>query len=121
MSPDSLALVQAVAAIASTIATVAMAIFTWKLVRLNETMTTLQDRQVWFTGAMESHSMLMLQIEAARGTRPGHPDNKPIEMVWWDPDYAGKPVHRHEDPVNLDQLKFFVPPDIRAARDPSGA
>jgi hypothetical protein len=69
MSPDCVALIQAVAAIASAMATVAMAIFTWKLVRLNEIPTTLQDRQVWFTSAMESHSMLTLQIEAARGTR----------------------------------------------------
>ena len=118
MSPNCLALVQPVAAILSNVATVAMLIFTWKLVRLNETLTTLQVRQVWFTGAMESHSMLMLQIEAARGTWPGYSDNKPIEMVWWDADYAEKPVRRHGDPINLDRLKFFVHPDIRADREP---
>lgn len=38
------------------------------------------ERIAWLTGAMESHSELMLRIEAKRGI-----EGQPIEILQWDP------------------------------------
>jgi hypothetical protein len=46
------------------------------------------ERIARLTGAMESHSDIMLRIEAMRGA----PEGKPIELVWWDPSIEEPPV-----------------------------
>jgi hypothetical protein len=54
--------------------TLVIAIFTylaWKV----------YEKIAWLTGAIESHSDLMLRIEALRGIH-----GKATELVWWDPD-----------------------------------
>jgi len=45
------------------------------------------ERIAWLTGAMETHSDLMLRIEAKRGI-----NEQPIKLVWWDPTIADPPV-----------------------------
>lgn len=120
----SLECVQAISAAFSAAAAVAVAFFTWRLVVLNRTLTELQDRNVWLTGALESHSATMLRIEAARGIRPGQPDPQPIRVVWWDPEYAqGWPLtrRRHGEQAQLDTIYVGVHPNVRAQRDRENA
>ena len=53
------------------------------------------ERIAWLTGAMESHSDLMLRINAARGI-----NGKPIDLVWWDPTIADAPVTKEHEKRN---------------------
>jgi hypothetical protein len=48
------------------------------------------ERIAWLTGSMESHSDLMLRIEALRGI-----EVKPIELVWWDPTIEDVPAPKN--------------------------
>ena len=53
--------------------TLVIALFTYLVWKVYE-------RIAWITGAMETHSDLMLRIEARRGI-----NGEPIKLVWWDP------------------------------------
>ena len=67
------------------------------------------ERIAWLTGAMESHSDLMLRIEALRGV-----DGRPVELVWWDPTIEDVPsVKEHGKPVEMKQIYVFLPPKLR--------
>ncbi len=67
------------------------------------------ERIAWLTGAMESHSALMLQIEALRGIK-----EKPIELVWWDPTIEDIPsVKEHGKPVEINRIYVYLPPKLR--------
>ena len=67
------------------------------------------EQIAWLTGSMETHSDLMLRIEALRGI-----DNKPIELIWWDPTIEDPPIFpEHGKPVELKRIHIFVPPELR--------
>jgi hypothetical protein len=67
------------------------------------------ERIAWLTGAMESHSSLMLRIEALRGI-----NGKPVELVWWDPTIEPPPtVMEHGKPVEVNRIHVYVPPRFR--------
>ena len=67
------------------------------------------ERIAWLTGAMESHSDLMLRIEALRGI-----GRKPIELVWWDPTIENVPtVKEHGKPVEMNRIYIYLPPKLR--------
>lgn len=84
-------------------ATVLLVIITWLIYKANQRLT-------WFTGALESHSMLMLRIEAARGIE-GKP---PLKVIWWDPSLGAPPVEReHEQPVKLETIYCYMPESLR--------
>lgn len=63
----------------------------------------------WLTGSMETHSSLMLQIEAMRGI-----NEKPIDLVWWDPTIEAPPVDMgHRKAIDLKRIHVFLPPELR--------
>ena len=67
------------------------------------------ERIAWLTGALESHSDLMLRIEAIRGI-----EGKPIELVWWDPSIENIPtVKEHGKPVEMNRIYIYLPPKLR--------
>jgi hypothetical protein len=63
------------------------------------------ERIAWLTGAMESHSSLMVRIEALRDIRNG----AKIELKWWDPSIAEFPTGRRQLFFSLATIKSFVP------------
>ena len=67
------------------------------------------ERIAWLTGAMESHSDIMLKIEALRGI-----NGKQIELIWWDPTIEDVPtVKEHGKLVELDKIYFKLPLNLR--------
>jgi len=71
------------------------------------------ERIEWLTGAMETHSELMLRIEAKRGIKNG----EPIDLVWWDPTIEERPaVAKHGEEVKLDRIYVYMPPELRQVR-----
>jgi hypothetical protein len=67
-------------------------------------------RIAWLTGSMETHSDLMLRLQALKGDA----DGKPIELVWWDPTIADPPgVREHGKPVDMKRIHIFLPPKLR--------
>lgn len=70
------------------------------------------ERIAWLTGAMETHSDLMLRIEAKRGIN-GHP----IKLVWWDPTLEPPPVTReHGKEIDLNTIYMYRPLSQRRNR-----
>lgn len=68
------------------------------------------ERIASLTGAMESHSEILLRIEAIRGA----PEGTPIELVWWDPSIEDPPVVReHGKLIELHRIYIFLPPNLR--------
>lgn len=69
----------------------------------------LNRRVTWLTGALESHSTLMLRLEAKRGV-----DGKPIKVVWWDPNREKLPFKgAHGVEAELEQIYLYLPPEHR--------
>lgn len=63
------------------------------------------ERIAWLTGAMESHSNIMLRIEAKRGI-----SNQPIKLVWWDPTIEPPPVKGdHGQEIDLNTIYVYLP------------
>ncbi len=66
----------------------------------------------WLTGAIESHSSLMLRLEARRGV-PG----EPVKVVWWDPTLGDPPLERkHGEEAELHCIYTCLPPRQRQRR-----
>lgn len=81
--------------IATLIVTVAIAFFAHKI----------NKKIAWYTGAMESHSTLMLRMEAEKNGK---------KLIWWDPDYRDSPkTQEHGDDAKIDTIRIFLPPEIR--------
>lgn len=69
----------------------------------------LNKRVSWLTGAMESHSTLMLRLEAKRGI-----DGKPVRVVWWDPNREKVPFSgAHNVEADLETIYLYLPPEHR--------
>ena len=63
----------------------------------------------WLTGAIESHSSIMLRLEAKRGV-----GEEPIKVVWWDPTIETPPINRkHGDEADINCIYSYVPPKER--------
>jgi len=87
-------------------------VFSGLLVLITFLIYKLNERLTWFTGAMESHSDLMLRIEAYRGI-----NGKRIDLVWWDPSLGAPPIKReHGQPVQLERIYCFLPERERQFR-----
>ena len=73
----------------------------------------LSRRLTWLTGAMESHSNIMVRIEALRGV-----GGQPIKMIWWDPNLEKPPVEEkiHGREVNTDLIYQALPENLRAPK-----
>ena len=68
------------------------------------------ERIEWLTGAIESHSDMMLRLEAIRVSRVG----EPIEIIWWDPSVDSPPLkYDHESKLELGLIYRSVPPKHR--------
>ena len=84
------------------ILTLAIACFTWLVWKVYR-------RIAGLTGAMESHSTIMLRIEAERGIK-----NKPIKIIWWDPTIKDPPfTGKHGEEAELEEIRLFLPPKYR--------
>ena len=68
------------------------------------------NRLNFFVGAMESHSDLMLKIEAKRGI-----NSKPINVVWFDPTVKHNLNNSKLDgkEVELDTIYAYLPLELR--------
>ena len=63
----------------------------------------------WLTGAMETHSDLMLRIEALRGI-----NDMPIKLVWWDPTIEKIPTKKeHGQEIDLSTIYMYLPLEMR--------
>ena len=92
-----------------TLANWALVVLTLIAVLLTYLVWKVYERIAWLTGAMETHSDLMLRIEALRGI-----NNKPIELIWWDPTIAEPPIHiEHGKPVELNRIHIYLPLKLR--------
>jgi len=70
------------------------------------------ERIAWLTGAMETHSDLMLRIEASRGI-----NGAPIKLLWWDPTIEPPPVKReHGQEIDLSTIYIYLPLSNRRNR-----
>src|SRR5262245_21634256 len=88
---------------------VLMVILTAIIALLTYLVWKVYERIAWLTGAMETHSDLMLRIEALRGV-----NNKPIELIWWDPTIAAPPVQmEHGKPVEMNRIHIYLPLKLR--------
>lgn len=84
--------------IVSGLATVVIAILSYRIWRSNK-------RVKWLTGALETHSEIELAI-AAKGAG--------MEVIWWDPTLEKVPtVRKHGEPRDLSRVYIFVPPNER--------
>lgn len=63
-------------------------------------------RLAWFTGAMESHSDIMMRLEAQK---------QKIPMVWWDPTVEAFPRDgiAHGKPCHIKRLAIGMPEHLR--------
>ena len=67
------------------------------------------ERISWFTGSMETHSDLMLRIEARRGI-----NGEPIKLLWWDPTTEDTPAEKkHGQEIDLNTIYIYLPPNMR--------
>lgn len=72
-------------------------------------------RIAWLTGSMETHSDLMLRLQALKGGA----DGKPIELVWWDPTIEAAPgVREHGKPVDMKRIHIYLPLELRRNKPP---
>jgi hypothetical protein len=72
----------------------------------------LYDRIAWLTGAMESHSAILLRLEAARGV-----NTEAVEVVWWDPTIERMPSTAvHGEPAKLERIYMAIPMRMRKHR-----
>jgi hypothetical protein len=79
-------------------ATVAIAFFAFASWRVSRQLS-------WFTGAMETHSDLLMKMEARR---------QKIPMIWWDPTIEPFPsTAEHGKPVRLRKIWSGMPPRRR--------
>lgn len=63
----------------------------------------------WLTGAMESHSDLMLRIAARSGI-----NGEPIKLVWWDPTIEKTPTKKeHSQEIDLSTIYIYLPLEMR--------
>lgn len=69
-------------------------------------------RVAWLTGAMESHSTLMLRIEAKRGV-----NGEPLKVKWWDPNREEIPFKgAHDKEADLECIYLYLPPKYRLCK-----
>lgn len=67
------------------------------------------EQIAWFTGSMETHSDLMLRIEARRGI-----NGEPIRLLWWDPTIENTPAEKkHGQEVDLSTIYIYLPLEMR--------
>jgi hypothetical protein len=109
------------AAFSNIILALFVAIFTWflwqanqrsarateKIAELQGQFNKLNKDLTWFTGSMESHSALMLRLEAKHQNVP---------VIWWDPNTAAPPSHEHQkhgDSAELKEIYLYVDREFR--------
>jgi hypothetical protein len=84
--------------------TIVIAFFTFLVFRVYQ-------RMAFLTGAIESHSNLMVRIEAKRGI-----DGKSIKAIWWDPTVEKTPIRQHGQEDDLSTIYLFLPQEQRKYR-----
>lgn len=90
-------------------ATVALVSATMKLAEITKAtqqeMKDLQERMNWLTGSMESHSSLMVRLEAKK---------QGIQAVWWDPTEEDWPLTGpHGANATIEKIRIGMNPRDR--------
>lgn len=86
-----------------------MVAFTFVIIFFTFQVWKVYVRTEFLTGAIESHSNLMLRIEASRGI-----NGKPIKLVWWDPTVEKPPVEQaHGQEIDISTIYIYLPLDQR--------
>ena len=81
---------------------------------LNTRVAELQARATWLSGALESHSELMLRLRAEELGK---------QVVWWDPTYDGPQKKRpptkaeHGASAVVETVFVYLPPELRRYPD----
>jgi len=57
----------------------------------------------WFTGALESHSTIMLWLEAQRGI-----GGRPIKLEWFDPDATSRSIRDYAPGTEVDFTPIYL-------------
>jgi len=85
------------------IATVIIAVFTALVWKINK-------RMEWLSSAAESHSALILRMEA---------EKRGIEMEWWDPSIEDFPREgRHQEPCKINKIYLGIHPKLQKKNQP---
>jgi hypothetical protein len=74
---------------------------------LSQKMAKTNEDIAWFTGSMESHSALMMRLEAKRQN---------VAVCWWDPERADPPSREHQkhgDSAELREIYLYVDREFR--------
>lgn len=75
-------------------------------------------RIAWLTGAMETHSLLQVRLEASKAVSQS---GQPVKVVWWDPDVEKPPVvPEHNKEAQLDQIYLYLPQHLRCNHNKLG-
>ena len=77
-------------------------IFTGFIVIFTYLVWKVYERMAWLTGAMATHSNLMLRIEALRGI-----NHEPIKLIWWDFS-IGDPPRKDEHGQEVDVSTVYI-------------
>lgn len=81
--------------------------------KLNKAVMRLNERLVWFTGAMESHSAKTLELKIAEHNKQAAAHER-IDMLWWDPTEKEWPIDpKHGEKVKTKKVYFGIPPEKR--------
>ena len=63
------------------------------------------ERIAWLTGAMETHSDIIMRIEAKKGI-----NGNPIKLIAWDPTIAPPPIKRkHGEEIDVNTIYVYLP------------
>lgn len=83
---------------------IAIAFFSYGLLKVNEQLRDINERLNWFVGSQESHSETMVRLEARK---------QGVPVVWWDFSEHGRPARYdgHEDRMPL--IRVGLPPTQR--------
>jgi len=83
----------------------------WMTSRATQQIARFNERLTWFTGAMESHSEIMMRLTAQR-------DGVPV--VYWDPNEEAvptEPLKKHKASADIKTVYQYLPTHLRKKSD----
>ncbi len=106
LDPEITESINAYATVAIAFTSVVIALFAWKSHRLATETRKVSETIAALTGAMETHSSLMMQLEAKK---------QGVKLTWWDPTQAPFPNINagHRNPIPLDEIFVGMPFHLR--------
>jgi hypothetical protein len=90
--------VNTISSIIMALCTVAVAVYAYRSWKVSKGIET-------YTSMAETHSEMLLKLEAKRNGIP---------IVWWDPTIEAPPVGwKHGKEIELEQIRFYIPKKLR--------